>query len=276
MKTRKLLLSILIVILFIVAVLIILIYPKLKPFFHAETVKIDNNLTFISGGGGNSMILVTDSAVVVIDTKMGKNAEELYKMVKEKAGTKKIIVINTHYHVDHTKGNKYYQGCKIYIGDYDNLFLQKNVEPENRPTDFVKDSLELNLGNETVLLYNLGQAHTYDDMVVYLKNRNILMTGDLVFNHLNPVLKREGGADVEKWISVLQVILSRWGNATIVPGHGPMGDEEIVASLKQYFEDMKTAALDSKKADDLKSKYKSWAAVPFMSSPEKTIQFIKR
>jgi glyoxylase-like metal-dependent hydrolase (beta-lactamase superfamily II) len=42
--------------------------------------------------------------VVVIDTKMMSNSEDLYKFAKEKAGQKPVIVINTHYHPDHVKG----------------------------------------------------------------------------------------------------------------------------------------------------------------------------
>ena len=148
-------------------------------------------------------MLVTDSAVVVIDTKMMKPAEALYKLAKEKAGQKKIIVINTHFHSDHTGGNQYYKGCKIYMGDYDKDFLQKNLKPDQMPTDLVKDSLFLNLGNETVEIFNLGQAHTMKDMVVYLKNRKMFFTGDLVFDKMNPVLKKESDANVDKWIAVL-------------------------------------------------------------------------
>ena len=65
----------------------------------------DNNLNIYLGGGGNSGVLVSDSAVVVIDTKMMGNAKDLYNIAKSKAGDKPIIVINTHYHSDHTNGN---------------------------------------------------------------------------------------------------------------------------------------------------------------------------
>ena len=75
-------------------------YSKYQSFLKTETVKIDKDLTVVLGGGGNSGILNTDSAVVVIDTKMKDPAKALYSFAKSIAGNKKIIDINTHYHPD--------------------------------------------------------------------------------------------------------------------------------------------------------------------------------
>jgi glyoxylase-like metal-dependent hydrolase (beta-lactamase superfamily II) len=254
---------------------IILFYPMARMMTQKDIVRLDQSLTLMLGGGGNSGIIIGDSAVVVIDTKMMGSSENLYEFAKEKAGQKPIIVINTHYHGDHVKGNKFFKGSRIYIGSYEKEFLQKNIDAENQPTDFVKDSLLLDLGNEKVYLYNLGQAHTFNDLVVYLSNHNVLFTGDLIFNRVNPVLKEESGARVSQWIHVLDIILSRWGYSKIVPGHGQAGDKEMVLSMRQYFIDMTSAAIDPGKENQLAEKYKEWMKLPGMSSPEKTIEYIK-
>jgi hypothetical protein len=75
---------------------------------------------------------------------------------------------------------------------------------------------------------------------------------------------------------VLDTILSRWGNSKIVPGHGPMGNKDMVVSLRQYFVDMTDAAIDSSKEHQLKDKYKDWTTYQGMASPEKTIEYIKQ
>jgi glyoxylase-like metal-dependent hydrolase (beta-lactamase superfamily II) len=253
----------------------ILFYPAIRMMTQKDIVPIDQSLILMLGGGGNSGIIIGDSAVVVIDTKMMSSSEDLYKFAKKKAGHKPIIVINTHYHGDHVKGNKFFKGSRIYIGSYEKEFLQKYIDAENQPTDFVKDSLLLDLGNEKVHLYNLGQAHTFNDLVVYLSNHNVLFTGDLIFNRVNPVLKEESGAKVSQWIHVLDTILSRWGKSKIVPGHGQAGDKEMVVSMRQYFIDMTSAAMDPSKENQLAEKYKDWMKLPGMSSPEKTIEYIK-
>ncbi len=238
-------------------------------------ITLSNNLTVVVGGGGNSGILVTDRAVVVIDTKMGDEAKKLYDMVKEKAGDKQIIVINTHYHADHVSGNHFYKGSKIYMGNYDKAFLEKQLEPENMPTDFVKDSLILNLGTETVEIYNLGQAHTWQDMVVYLKKNKVLFSGDLVFYKVIPFVMQVSGANVDKWIAALNKIINHYDYQTLVPGHGDPGGKELPKTLKAYFTDMKMAAKNPSKEKELITKYKDWATAPTMATPRITIDYIR-
>jgi len=272
---KKILISIGITLVVLLAGAVFMFYPSIRFMTHKEIIQLDPNLTIVLGGGGNSGIVVGDSAVIVIDTKMMGNSEDLYKLAKEKAGTKPLIVINTHYHPDHVNGNKFYKGSRIYIGNYEKDFLQKNVAAENQTTDFVKDSLLIDLGSEKVHLYNLGQAHTMNDLVVYLSGRHILFTGDLVFRGINPVLKKESGANVARWIEVLDLILNRWPDSKFVPGHGPAGNKEIVESIRQYFIDMTAAAVDPGKENQLVNKYKGWLNLPSMASPEKTIEYIK-
>jgi glyoxylase-like metal-dependent hydrolase (beta-lactamase superfamily II) len=275
MKIRKILLWTLAVLAVIVVFGMVYLYPTYRFFFSKEVIKVDDNLTVVKGGGGNSGILVGTGGVLVIDTKMGSDAEDLYKMAREKAGGKKIIVINTHYHGDHVRGNHLYSGCPIYIGAYDPLFLQQGISKENMPDHFVKDSLTISLGNEEAVLYAMGQAHTFDDMVVLLRNRKLLFTGDLVFNKVNPVLKKESGANVGKWVSVLDRILCNPDVEKIVPGHGDMGGRDLAEAIRTYFVDMSTAATYPSKADSLKAKYRDWTVMPMMASPSATIDFIK-
>ena len=275
MKWKKILIISGIILVVLIVLAAVYIYPSYKFFFTGGSIQIDKNLTIIQGNGGNSGLLVTDSAVVVIDTKMSGGADKLYKLAKEKAGNKKIIVINTHYHGDHVKGNHYFKGCPIYIGDYDRKFLSDNVSPEDMPDHFIRDNLYLDLGNETICLCNLGQAHTWDDMIVLLKNHQVMFTGDLVFNQINPFLKKESGANVDMWIMVLDKILAIPGVKTYIPGHGKPGDRSMVELMKNYFIDMKTAAANPSQEKALKAKYKDWTEMPMMASPGVTIDYIK-
>jgi glyoxylase-like metal-dependent hydrolase (beta-lactamase superfamily II) len=275
MNWKRIIMITVIILVVIAGVAAILFYPTYRFMFREGTQVVDEDLTIVQGGGGNSGVLVTDSAVVVIDTKMGSDAEKLYNLAKSKAVANKIIVVNTHYHGDHIKGNKFYKGCDIYIGAYDQKILLEDIGPENMPNKFVKDSLILNLGDEMLCLYNLGQAHTWDDMVVLLKNRKVLFTGDLVFHNVNPFLNRASGANVNKWIGALDYMLKMPGIGMVVPGHGQTGDRAMIESMRTYFLDMKTAAADPSKEKELKDKYKSWTEFPMMTSPGATIDYIR-
>ena len=275
MKWKRIIIITGIILVVIIVLSAVYIYPSYKFFFTEGKIPVDKDLSIIQGGGGNSGVLVTDSAVVVIDTKMSGDAEKLYNLAKEKAGQKKIIVINTHYHGDHVRGNKFYKNCAIYIGAYEVEFLQEELSAEDMPNHFVQDSLIMDLGNEILCLYDLGQAHTWNDIIVLLKKRKVVFTGDLVFYHINPFLKKESGADVDKWIAALDKILKMPDVSMFVPGHGQPGDRSIVEAEKKYFEDMKTAANDPAKEKTMKEKYKDWTEMPMMTSPGVTIDYIR-
>ncbi len=275
MNWKKIIVITVIILVVIAGSAAIVFYPVYRFMFQENTRVVDKELTVVQGGGGNSGVLVTDSAVVVIDTKMGGDAEKLYNLAKSKAGAKKIIVINTHYHGDHVKGNKFFKGSDIYIGAYDQKFLSENIGAENMPNKFVKDSLIINLGNEIICLYNLGQAHTMNDMVVLLRNRKVLFAGDLIFHNVNPFLKRESGANVDKWIGALDQMLKLPDIGMVVPGHGLSGDKAMITSMWNYFLDMKIAAADPSKEKEMKEKYKDWTQLPMMTSPGATIDYIR-
>ncbi len=275
MNWKKIIVITVIILVVIAGSAAIVFYPVYRFMFQENTRVVDKELTVVQGGGGNSGVLVTDSAVVVIDTKMGGDAEKLYNLAKSKAGAKKIIVINTHYHGDHVKGNKFFKGSDIYIGAYDQKFLSENIGAENMPNKFVKDSLIINLGNEIICLYNLGQAHTMNDMVVLLRNRKVLFAGDLIFHNVNPFLKRESGANVDKWIGALDQMLKLPDIGMVVPGHGLSGDKAMITSMRNYFLDMKIAAADPSKEKEMKEKYKDWTQLPMMTSPGATIDYIR-
>ncbi|MEI7660574.1 MAG: MBL fold metallo-hydrolase [Bacteroidota bacterium] len=276
MNWKKIILVLVIILVVIAGSAAIVFYPVYRFMFHESTRQADKELTIVQGGGGNSGLLVADSAVVVIDTKMSGAAENLYNLAKSKAGTRKIIVVNTHSHGDHVKGNRFYKGCDIYIGAYDRKFLLEDMGPENMPNHFVNDSLVINLGNEILCMYNLGQGHTMNDMVVLLKTRGVLFTGDLVFHKINPFLKKESGANVDKWIGALDRMLRFPGLVMVVPGHGQTGDRTMIESMKSYFLDMKAAAADPSREKEMTDKYRDWTELPMMTSPGATIEYIRK
>src|SRR5580704_8307589 len=124
MSLKKILLGIsgLILILLVVAGSFYAIYlrPFMKQMMPMHTVQYDKQLTLVLGGCGNSGILVSDSLVLVVDTKMGEAMEPFYEQVKQLAGNKPIVLVDTHIHQDHAKGNYLYKGQTVIAGgNYD-------------------------------------------------------------------------------------------------------------------------------------------------------------
>jgi len=287
MKTFKIFLKVigaLLLLLIIAGGSIYMIYlrPFMQKMKETSTIKYDKELTIVKGGGGNSGILVSDSLVLVIDTKMDKAADELYKTVKELAGNKPIVVVNTHVHPDHSTGNKNYKGQTIIAGgNYTKELWTKEESAESMPTEWVKDRMDITMGDDTATILNLASAqsgigktiHTASDVVVYLHKRKMLFGGDVILNKQAPALF--GNADPEAYVAAMDWLPKQFDIQKIVPGHGDIGGMEVIDSFKQYFADMKAAAADGTKEDALVAKYKDWNQIPRFMSPGATIRFIR-
>lgn len=257
-------------------VYMIYLRPFMQKMNEVSIVHYDKDLTLVLGGGGNSGILVSDSLVLVIDTKMGDAAEQLSGMVKALAGSKPVLVVNTHYHPDHSKGNTFYKGQSILAGgNYTPEFWKKEASEQTLPTHWLKDRMDIRMGDETVTLLNLGRnVHTSSDVVVYLQKRKMLFSGDVVLNHQIPVVM--GTADPDGYVWAFDMLSKQFDIQKVVPGHGPVGGPEMIDTFRQYFADMKTAASDESKKDELLAKYKDWNQLPIVMSPGATIRAIKK
>ncbi|MDH4199165.1 MAG: MBL fold metallo-hydrolase [Spirochaetia bacterium] len=256
---------------------IFMVAPFLKKMTHMDTIAYDKNLTLVPGGGGNSGILEGDNAVLVIDTKMSGASGKLYEMVRKIAGGKPIIVVNTHIHPDHVGGNKLYPGNKIYAGGrYTADFWISQADPDSMPTDLIKDKTEFKIGDETVIVKNMPYpAHTKSDIVVYLKKRKMLFTGDIILNQQAPALTMRTGVDVNGYLKAFSDLPQLFDIQKIVPGHGDIGGPELISIFKQYFADMKTAANDPSREAEMLAKYKNWTQMPVLMSNETVIKFMR-
>jgi glyoxylase-like metal-dependent hydrolase (beta-lactamase superfamily II) len=256
---------------------LIYLRPVMENMKKTSVIKYDKELTIIIGGGGNSGILVSDSLVLVIDTKMDEAAEQQYKMVKELAGNKPVLVVSTHLHSDHIKGNKLYKGDQIIAGgNYTKELWIKEAGEESLPTQWLENKMDIKMGDDTATIINLGRnAHTASDVVVYLHKRKMLFGGDIIFNGQIPPLLGDA-ADPDGYITAFDMLEKQYDIKKVVPGHGPMGGIEIMKNFRQYFIDMQTAAKDDSKKEELVAKYKDWIQVPFLMSPDATIKVIKK
>lgn len=95
------------------------------------------------------------------------------------------------------------------------------------PTRTVSERLTLARAGRTVELLHLGKGHTRGDLVVWLPEERVVVTGDLVVAPVPLV-----GADqsyVDEWVSTLDRLLDL-GAEVVVPGHGPVlrGAEQIL------------------------------------------------
>jgi glyoxylase-like metal-dependent hydrolase (beta-lactamase superfamily II) len=102
----------------------------------------------------------------------------------------------------------------------------------------------------------------------------MLFAGDIVLNKQVPVLMES--ADPDGYMAAFDLLTKQFDIQKIVPGHGAIGGLEVMNNFRQYFIDMKTAASDDSKKDELIAKYKDWVQLPFFMSPDATINFMRK
>jgi glyoxylase-like metal-dependent hydrolase (beta-lactamase superfamily II) len=275
---KKWMVGILGVLVVLLLILGIWLGPTLSRFLKVTVVDIDPQMKVFLGGGGNSIVLTSEDGkqALVVDTKIGPAAEQLKRYVDSLGKDVRVTVVNTHDHPDHTGGNKLFPQAVFIAGNYSNDEWKKMVGPR-LPDEKIPVGGEkvMTVGSETVKIANLGQAHTSNDTVVYFVNRKMLHTGDLVFNHWNPVLRKDSNANVGKWIQVLETVINRYDATRLVPGHGPITDKSGLQAMHDYFADIYSAVGDSKKQARLHHKYADYYSLPGASGFDKTLKYIE-
>lgn len=252
--------------------------PTYEHLIKTEEIQVDPNLRIFLGGGGNSLVLRSDDGldVLLVDTKMPPAAGHLRDYIYGSGLNPHLTVVNTHYHSDHTGGNSLFPDATLLAGDYpDDMW---NSEVKGRlPTERLRAGSEkvITIGDETVHLRALGQAHTAADVIVYLEKRRLLMTGDLVFVDWNPVLRRDSGADVEKWMQVLDRLRTDYAIETVLPGHGPITRTKVLEDQREYFAAIVAAGSDAEKVAAVRKKYSGYYSLPFLSGFDRTVAYVQ-
>lgn len=198
----------------------------------------------VLAGGGNSLLLRDGQDLMVVDTKFPPGSDWFQKRIS-KIGAPVTIVVDTHYHYDHTQGNTNYPGARIYAYKIVPDLMRKrdadwwNSHQSGIPTELVDGSRTIKVGAQDVVLTHPGPAHTRGDLYVYLRrgDKEIVATGDLVFNTYYPFMDLgEGGEDILGLISAVRMLAAKYPNAVFVPGHGPIANAADLVRYADYLQ----------------------------------------
>ncbi len=202
--------------------------------------------------GANAGIIIGRNGIIVVDTlTSAKEARRFIQDIRKISDKPIRYVVNTHYHLDHAFGNSEFDkmGAAIISHTNDKKNLEKAGETTLRnakefglteqdmegtrivyPAITFTERMEIDMGDQKVELIYFGPSHTSGSVVVYLPDRKILFSGDILFTGYHPFLA-EG--DLDNWGRALDQIL-HMDVATIIPGHGPVSDKKNVQEMKDY------------------------------------------
>ncbi len=98
------------------------------------------------------------------------------------------------------------------------------------PTEVFDDALTLTVGGVEARLFELGPAHTRGDVAVWLPDKRVLFTGDLLFHRGTPIV---WAGPVSRFVAACDCLLAL-DAAVVVPGHGPVADNAAIAAQRDY------------------------------------------
>jgi len=203
--------------------------------------------TGISNAG---LIVGADGATAVDALMVPSMTRRLVAAIKRTTRKKIGTLVNTHHHLDHTGGNRFFRGATIVATEKCRAALAPGFPPVpllqrfmpafarefpllklRLPTVTFEDRLVIHDGEREIHLWHPGQpAHTAGDATVFLPKERVLFAGDLAFHYVTPLAFQ---GHVGNWIRAADRVLEFEADV-IVPGHGPIGTKKDVRLMRDY------------------------------------------
>ena len=209
---------------------------------------------YLLTGAGNSIVLIRDDGVVLIDSKTSALAPAIVDAVALVTDRPITTIINTHAHIDHTGGNVALPRVTgIIAHEHTGAAMQKMDAFSGRNAKFLPnktlgDKMSLFDGRERIDLYYFGPGHTNGDLVVALPGHGIAYLGDLFpLKAAAPVIDvANGGSGVAFPDTLDRALREIQGITRVVAGHDPglppgalrsaLGDVQSWNDLQEYAE----------------------------------------
>jgi cyclase len=220
-----------------------------------QSQPLAENLTLLSGPGGNVVVLNGPDGKILVDTFLLPAWPKLKETLDGLDNAPLNTVIDTHWHVDHTDNNANLHAAGATVLAHDNT-KTRMAEPHDNalfglhfaafpadalPQQTFRSSKELHANGEIVMLQYFEPAHTDTDIYIHFEKADVIHMGDTFFNGFYPVIDANTGGKINGMILAADKILTLVDNNTkIVPGHGPLGNK---ADLTK-FRDMLVVARD--------------------------------
>jgi cyclase len=212
---------------------------------------IRRNVGIFIGQGGTIGWLATPDGAIAVDAQFPDTAKVCVEGLQKKSPKGIQLLINTHYHGDHTAGNTAFRSAvKTIVQQERCAKLHKDTTVKNAAQQAYADvtfgeSWSQQMGDEKVWAHYLGPGHTGGDAVIWFERADVVHMGDLMFNRLHPRIDRPSGASIKNWISILERVAKQHGKATFIFGHSKP-DQPVTGTAKEllYLRDYFTAALD--------------------------------
>ncbi len=212
-----------------------------------QTEKLSDHVFMLTGRGGNIGISIGEDGVFMIDGQFAPLSEKILSAIKSLSDKPVKLLVNTHWHGDHTGGNVNFQKKGITIMAHDNVRKRlketpnkdKTMRPkEALPVITFNDKMKIYINGEQVAVFHIDNAHTDGDALLYFVDSNILHPGDTYFSNRYPYIDLSSGGGINGYITAAQagsILIDE--ETKIIPGHGKLSNAaEYKTFLKMLIE----------------------------------------
>jgi cyclase len=219
-----------------------------------QTTKLTDTIFLLQGVGGNMVAQTGADGKLLIDSSVATASRAIVQALAKLGPSHLRLLINTHWHFDHTDGNAALHEAGAFIIAQENTRLRLSspqsvkllnlsfpASPNSAlPQLTFPENDKLYFDNDELDLVHTPDAHTDSDIFIHFVNANVIHTGDLWFSGSYPLIDEDSGGTINGMMRAVDQILSTADDKTkLVPGHGPLGDKR---ALQKYREMLATVA----------------------------------
>jgi glyoxylase-like metal-dependent hydrolase (beta-lactamase superfamily II) len=245
-----------------------------------KAVHIRGNIHMLQDNlSGNVGVSVGEDGVLIVDDKFAPLADKIRAALKEVGGGELQFILNTHWHHDHTDGNKAFgpeatviahtNVRKRVMTDQEVLGRTRPALPKEAwPVITFDHSVSIHFNGEEIKALHFPHGHTDGDSVIFFTGSNVVHMGDDFFAGVFPFVDLASGGNVEGLTGHIAKLLGEFpADVKIIPGHGPASTlDDLKAYHRMLVETTDIVrrgmqagkSLDELKAEGLPEEWASW------------------
>jgi cyclase len=166
----------------------------------------------LEGEGGNIAASVGQDGIIVVNDQYAPLAEKIETALKDITDKPIRFIINTHYHLDHTGSNEFFQKQAPIIahdnvrkrlqqngtaGNLASIQFETKAQPEGAwPILTFEHDVTVHLNGEDIHVMHLQNGHTDSDSVIFFPKSNVVHMGDDFLRIGFPFIDLAGGGSM--------------------------------------------------------------------------------